>query len=168
MLIISYILIVTVLLYLCFIEVNNTLKEQYKIKVPITIDCICIAVVIWFGVVLYYAPNHYRGWPVAEYPPAMCYVKDHMVIEPTQDTPGAIYVWTISFTKPDGTKIYNPKDFLEDIKPGVPRVYKLPYSKERQKKVSKKKTKGELLFFKNKKDGFKIIDLQEILKKENE
>ena len=159
MLIISYILIVTILLYLCFKD---------RIKLPIIADCLCIAVVVWFGIALYYAPNHYRGWPVAEFPPEMCYVKDHMVVEPTQDDPGAIYIWTISFTKPDGTKIYNPKDFLEDIKPGIPRVFKLPYSKEKQKKMQKKKKKGELLFFRNKKEGFKLIDLQKILPKENE
>jgi len=157
MLIISYILIVTVLLYCCFKD---------KIKLPIAVDCLCIAVVVWFGIALYYAPDHYRGWPVPMYPPDMSYVKDSMIIEPTQDDPGAIYVWIISFTKPDGQKIYNPKDFLGDIKPGAPRAYQLPYSKEKQKKLTQKKTKGELLFFRNKKDGFKIINFQQILEKE--
>ena len=160
MLIISYILIVTVLLYICFKD---------KIKLPIIIDCICIAAVIWFGIVLYYAPDNYRGWPVAMYPPEMSYIKDHVVIEPTQDDPGAIYVWAISFTKPDGQKAYNPKDFLEDVKPGVPRIYKLPYTKKERKKTNKKNRKdGEMLFFSNKKDGFKVIDFQKILPKENE
>jgi hypothetical protein len=159
MLIMSYILIVTVLLYICF---------KSRIKLPLIVDCICIAIVIWFGIVLYYAPNHYRGWPVSIYPPEMSFVKDSMIVEPAQDDPGAIYVWAITFTKPDGKRIYSPKDFLSDIKPGVPRVYKLPYSKEEQKKAAKKKGKGQLLFFKNKKDGFKLIDFQEILPKEGD
>jgi len=159
MLIISYILIVTVLLYCCFRD---------RVNLPIALDCLCIGVVIWFGIALYYAPDHYRGWPVPMYPPEMSFVKDSMVVEPTQDDPGAIYIWAITFTKPDGKRIYNPKDFLSDIKPGVPRVYKLPYSKEEQKKAGKKKGKGQLLFFKNKKDGFKLIDFQEILPKEGD
>jgi len=159
MLITSYLLIVTALLYLCFKD---------RLQTPIIVDVICIAIVIWFGIVLYYAPNHYKGWPVAEFPPEMSYIKDSMVVEPTQDDPGAIYIWTISFTTPDGKAIYNPKDFLKDIKPGVPRIYQLPYSKERHKKATKKKKGGEMLFFQNKKDGFKIIDFQKILQKGNE
>jgi len=98
----------------------------------------------------------------------MAYIKDHMVVEPTQDDKGAIYVWAISFKKADGTKIYDPRDLLRvGVKPGVPRVYKLPYSKERQKKVQEKKKKGQMLFFRNKKEGFKLIDMQKILEKEN-
>ena len=159
MLIVSYLLIVTVLLYLCFKD---------KFKSPLLADIACIAVVVWFGIALYYAPNHYRGWPVPEYPPEMSYVRDSMVIEPTQDDPGAIYVLAISFTMPDGERAYNPKDFLKDIKPGVPRIYKLPYSKEQHKKASKKKGKGQMLFWKTKKDGFKIIDFAKILTKEDE
>ena len=159
MLIISYLLIVTVLLYCCFKD---------KIHMPLWIDLICIAVVVWFGIALYFAPNHYKGWPVPIYPPEMSFVKDSLTIEPTEDDPGCIYVWAISFTKPDGKRAYNPQDFLQDIKPGVPRVYKLPYSKEEQKKASKKKAKGMMLFFRNKKDGFKLINFQEILRKEPE
>lgn len=157
MLIISYLLIVTVLLYLCFKD---------KFKSPLLADIACIAVVIWFGIALYYAPNHYRGWPVPIYPPEMSFVKDSLVMEPTQDDPGAIYVLAISFTMPDGKKVYNPKDFLKDIKPGVPRIYKLPYCKDQHKKVSKKKAKGMMLFFRNKEEGFKLIDIAKILTKE--
>jgi len=157
-LIVSYILIVTVLLYLCF-------KDRFKS--PLFADIACIAIVIWFGIALYYAPNHYRGWPVPIYPPEMSFVKDSMVVEPTQDDPGAIYILAITFTKLDGSKIYNPKDFLSDIKPGVPRIYKLPYTKDRHKKTAQKKGKSQMLFFKNKKKGFKIIDFAKILPKED-
>jgi len=159
MLIISYLLIVSVLLYLCFKD---------KLKAPLLADIACIAVVIWFGIALYYAPNHYRGWPVPIYPPEMSFVKDQMAIEPTEDDPGAIYILAISFTMPDGKRAYNPQDFLKDVKPGVPRIYKLPYSKEQQKKASKKKSKSQMLFWKNKKDGFKLIDFAKILTKEEE
>jgi len=157
MLIISYLLIVSVLLYLCFKD---------KFKSPLFADIVCIAVVVWFGIALWYAPNHYKGWPVPIFPPEMSFVKDSMIVEPTEDNPGAIYILAISFSMPDGKRAYNPKDFLEDIKPGAPRIYKLPYSKERHKKASKKKKKGQMLFWKNKKDGFKIIDFAKILAKE--
>lgn len=159
MLIISYLLIVTVLLYLCFKD---------KFKSPLLADIACIAVVIWFGIALYYAPIHYKGWPVPIYPPEMSFVKDSMVVEPTQDDPGAIYVWAITFTKLDGKRIYNPKDLLSDIKPGVVRAYKLPYTKECHEKTTKKKRKSQMLFFKNKKDGFKLINIEEIIPKEKE
>ena len=158
MLIISYILIVSVLLYLCF-------KDRFRS--PLIADIACIAVVVWFGIALYYAPNHYRGWPVAEYPPEMSFIKASMVVEPTSDDPGAIYIWAISFTTPDGKRVYNPRDFLKDIKPGVPRIFKLPYSKEKHKKATKKKKKGSMLFWATKKEGFKLIDFHKILTKED-
>jgi hypothetical protein len=125
--------------------------------------------VIWFGIALWYAPNHYRGWPVAINPSDMSYIKDYIVVEPSQEETGAIYVFAVSFAnKATGQKIYNPKDLLKlDIKPGVPRIYKLPYKKESQKKLQKKKKKGQMMFFQDE-GGFKLIDFQKILAKENE
>lgn len=166
-------MIVTVLLYLCFKD---------RIKFPIFIEVLCIAIVVWFGIALWYTPEHYQGWPVDRYPPAMSYVKDYIVVEPTQDgNPGSMYVWTISYRDQEGKRIYDPKDLLKpDIKPGVPRVYKIPYNKKQHKKLqrhrkgAKKGKKGEkgneegILFYEGKKRGFKVIDFQKILKKETE
>jgi len=159
MLIVSYLLIVSVLLYLCFKD---------KLKAPLLADIACIAVVIWFGIALYYAPDHYRGWPVSTYPPEMSFVKDQMIVEPTKDDPGAIYILAISFTKSDGEIVYKPQDFLKDVNPGIPRIYQIPYSKQRKEKASQKIEKSQFLFWKNKKDGFKVIDFTKIIPKEEE
>jgi len=175
MLIIAYILIVTVLLYVVC---------KHIIRLPVWVDIFYIGIVVWFGIALWFAPNHYHGWPLSEDPPDMTYVKDYIVSEPTQQSKGAIYVFGVSYMTADNQPIYDPRGLLKlDIKPGVPRLYKLPYNKEQQKKLQQKRNKSQFMFFRSgaggkqrkerqgkqkEKDGFKLINLEEILKKEGE
>ena len=174
MLIISYLLIVTVLLYVCF---------KSRVKLPMWVDVLCIAFVVWFGIALWYAPNNYKGWPVKVLPANGTYVKDYMVIEPDNSgSKGAIYILGVNFKAQDNTYVADPKELLTPgIKPGTPRLFELPYSKDKQKKLQKKRKKGDMMFWmgkgkkgKNKdgkdnkdKSGFRLINMQEILVKEN-
>jgi len=174
MLIISYLLIVAVLLYATF---------KSRLKLPLWFDIICIAVVVWFGIALWYAPSHYRGWPVKQYPVNGTYVKDYMVVEPNnKGNKGAIYIFGVNFQTQDDRNIIDPRDLLTpDIKLGTPRLFEIPYSKDKQKKLQKKRNKGDMIFWmgkgkdkrgrgkdgKDNKDtsGFKIINMQQILTK---
>ena len=94
------------------------------------------------------------------------YIKDGFVIEPKGSDPGAIYVWAITYKgSPFETVIHplDPRITFQVLKPGIPRSYKLPYSKQQHKKITKKKKqKGTLLFW-TKKEGLKLKNPEEIL-----
>lgn len=175
MLVTAYLLIVTILLYATF---------KSKIRLPVWVDTVCIAIVVWFGIALWHAPCCYKGWPLCDYPENGTYVKDYMVIEPDNSgNEGVIYIFGINFKAKDGKSIVDPRNLLKPgVEPGTPRLFQIPYSKEEQKKVQKKRNTGDMIFWMSKgnnrfgkkrkgeeKDetGFQVINVQQLLLKED-
>ena len=154
-LITAFIIVMTVMLWI-FI----------KSKVSILTKIILISIGLWYGLALYYMPGGLAGWPSVQPIPENSFIKDGFVVEPKGSDPGAIYIWAITYKgNPFQTVTHplNPRMTFQVLKPGIPRSYKLPYSKQQHKKITKKKKqKGTILFW-TKKEGLKLKNPEEIL-----
>ena len=103
-----------------------------------------MAVAIWFSVTLYYSFHNFMGWPTEE---TINTQYSHLIWfqikEPSKvsNHPGAIYLWVreISPTeKLEGltlNQVSDPMTWFTYPDETVPRAYKIPYTKEKHKKL---------------------------------
>ena len=105
-----------------------------------------MAITIWFSITLYYSFQNFMGWPTEEtintkYSQLIWF----QIKEPSKisDHPGAIYLWLreISTTeKLEGLTLHqlsDPMTWFTYPDETVPRAYKIPYTKEKHKKLRK-------------------------------
>jgi hypothetical protein len=127
----AYILIASVLLWL-FISSRTYLG----------IKILIVPVILWYGLVLYYTPGNLSGWPIEvssiDKLPDDAIITSIIIREPSKLTsdPGGIFMTII---KPSSkTKIaftLNPKDAFTYTGSDLPRLYKVPYSRELHKQI---------------------------------
>ncbi len=145
---------------------------------------ICIPLIIWYGLVLYYAPRAIMGWPTNSRLPDSAIVVSYKIIDPVFNPEEAgIYLWVIPREKEKSLSL-NPKDIVKIVTTGIPRAYKIPFSmadKEKMLTEGKKIGRGSVLTFNRMKKGegstgsetrghlddirFKRIDMHEVLPK---
>ena len=105
-----------------------------------------MAIAIWFSVTLYYSFHNFMGWPTEEtintqYSQLIWF----QIKEPSKvsNHPGAIYLWVreISPTeKLEGltlSQVSDPMTWFTYPDETVPRAYKIPYTREKHKKLRK-------------------------------
>ena len=103
-----------------------------------------MAVAIWFSVTLYYSFQNFMGWPTEEtistqYSQLIWF----QIREPSKvsDHPGAIYLWVREIPKLEKIEGFTLKQLSDPMvwftypDEGVPRAYKIPYTKEAHKKL---------------------------------
>jgi len=80
-----------------------------------------IPLLVWFGLVLLYVPNHLLGWPTNEEPVEELYMVGYSIGK----LASAIYIWGIPLQGDETASWwvlgYSPED------PQAPRAYKIPY-----------------------------------------
>jgi len=140
-----------------------------------------ILISIWYGLILFFAPQKLMGWPSYNYPPNDSIVLGYFAKEPIFKEKGYIYLLTL-------TRDEHKKSLIEQLDPRKsfmldekisPRFYIIDYDEDIFKKLFKDKKEGRQSIIKRKKDarrpfsfwglrdGFGIdIEREEILKKE--
>ena len=105
-----------------------------------------MAIAIWFSITLYYSFQNFMGWPTEEtINTKYSQLIRFQIKEPSKisDHPGAIYLWLreISTTeKLEGLTLHqlsDPMTWFTYPDETVPRAYKIPYTKEKHKKLRK-------------------------------
>ena len=125
------------------------------------IKTLIIALSIWFAVTLAYTFNNFMGWPSEEkFKTETSQIIWFQIIEPSKvsQTPGAIYLWVREINPPekaDGLtlqELLNPMYWFTYPDPNTaPRSYKIPYTKEKHKKLreaAEGRGKGKVAFLK--------------------
>jgi len=135
---IAYIIIVSILLYFLI-----------KIDTHVILKSLIIAVVLWYGLILFYTPPKLMGWPTIQELPygSEVMILSFLVREPIQEDKGGIYFWII---KKDENIPYesivdqlNPKNIFDYDEKSSPRSYKIPYTKELHKELMEKKKRAD-------------------------
>lgn len=184
---VTFVILAALLLWLC---VDKKISKVLK--------GLMIAVVIWFGLALFYVPSNIMGWPVDiayKDMPDMGVILSWKIIEPSVNPPEAgIYLWLVPkrYGEPEKSLyeivLIDPRHAFTYTVKDTPRCYRLPYEKSEHEDLSKsarraRKAKGLLLFKKRpggkwgkNKDGkdpddkskYNIIDPQKVFQKANE
>ena len=105
-----------------------------------------MAIAIWFSVTLYYSFHNFMGWPTeedinTEYSQLIWF----QIKEPSKisNHPGAIYLWVREISPPEKlegltlNQLSDPMTWFTYPDETVPRAYKIPYTREKHKKLRK-------------------------------
>jgi len=151
----------------------------------IMLKMVAVPLVLWYGLVVFYAMPTLRGWPTDEIPPSDAWLISFVVDEPNAEDAGGIYIWCNLRPPTDPMSIFQmmirPFPTIES----KPRAYRIPYTKEMHKKIVKahnqqQQQQGSRIVLQTDKEmpkgegrveddqlKFKIINPMELLPKEN-
>lgn len=122
---IAFLLLATMLLYFVI-----------KTKGYYTMKSIMIVLMLYYSLVLIYTPNKLLGWPTNASMPPNAILLYLLFDEPKPGEKGSIYIWAItkdpSVKKPILEQLHYENIFRYNVL-GVPRVYRIPYTKENHK-----------------------------------
>jgi len=135
-LVVAFILLATVTAW-------NTVRT----KGLLPLKFVSIAILIWYGFVVYFTIPQIMGWPVDKDLPANCKIISVRIVEPRSDNKGGMFFWLSH--KPDHERdafnLLRPDKFLIYTGAIQPRAYRIPYDRELHKKLLEvqKKQKGQ-------------------------
>lgn len=89
-----------------------------------------IIIVPLFSFMMWNALLSFTGWPADTAIPDRMMLTGSIIVEPTQDNPGSIYIWGISPVEHDGFLDYKAEE-------NEPRAYKVPYTRELHKQIQR-------------------------------
>ena len=97
-----------------------------------------IAFATWYSIILFTVPDQFRGQASIldiDKMPKDLIIYSHLVFEPSKQSAGGIYLWAMDFSKEDiEAMTFDPFRFFRSFT-REPKTFKLPYSKERHKKL---------------------------------
>jgi len=101
------------------------------------ISAITIAILLWYGVAVFYTIPTLSGWSLESDLPADAKIIGVRIVEPGRDDPGCFYFWlnespqhkldALNVIRPDKVFVYTGKT--------QPRAYKIPYDRELHKQL---------------------------------
>lgn len=122
---IAFLLLATIVLYFVI-----------KTKGHHVMKGVLIVLALYYSLILLYTPNKLLGWPTNDPMPPNTIVLYVLFDEPKPGEKGSIYIWAItrdpSIEKPLWDQLEYKNIFRYNVL-GVPRVYRIPYTKENHK-----------------------------------
>lgn len=119
--IISYLIIVSVFLYIVI-----GVKKKWLLKT------VCVLAFVYYSIGLAYSINSFMGWPTSVSIPdnsRLIWVQIH--------EPDYIYLWIQTDFLDEDILRLDPRDVFQYIGNDEPRLYKIPYTKEEHRKIIK-------------------------------
>lgn len=153
----AFILLASVLLWLLIAS-----------KTKVVVKVVLVALVMWYGIVLYHVPSNIMGWATSvesiEELPQGAWVQSIMIKEPNKKTKEAGYIYFVLVVyeqpgKKKSTITLNPKEAFTYQGVNEPRIYRIDYDKELHKQITqakrdqKKSGRGARLFTKENKEN---------------
>lgn len=150
---IAYLIVVTLLLLSLIFS-----------KIHVSIKGVMILISLWYGLVMFYAPSNFMGWPTNDKLPYEFVVFSYIVQEPSSTDDGGIYLLVISTEEyyTNKTNLFTPNHKVK------PRFHKMPYDKEFHKNLnSNQPNEGAYLIIKSpcNKPEFRVDDPRSSLTK---